>query len=692
MATKKVNIDIVARDKSKQALNNIRGNLDGLKKSVFNLRNAFIGLGAGLAIKNLVNVGVQVESLQVRLKFLFGSVEEGAKAFDNMAKFAAKVPFSLDQIQAGAGNLAVVSDDADHLAKILEITGNVAAVTGLDFVTAANQIQRSFAGGIAAADIFREKGVRDMLGFSAGATVSAEETIAAFEKVFGKGGRFGDTTSELAKTFEGTLSMLGDKVFSFKKTLVEAGFFPELKRQFGDLNTFIEDNQETVDAFAKKLGQGLAVTVVKIGEGFRFINENLDKFIFAIKVIISLSIAKTFMSIATAVLNVAKATMALAAGTSALKKGFAGLLGIFATGGIGALVFAKIDDLFDNFLISLDEAGQASEHFGQRLHGGMKAAGDGAKEAAKAMEIVEHKIFDIKKASKELLTENQKVFDDIKERNKTEHQLIQERVDRELELVRESKAALKTLLDQQVIDGELTQEMANHKLLEGMREFEKLKTMIASEGAKERLKLIKDELKQIEETMQRNYDKNLAAIKNRNFQELELEKLTKDQIKDLTKATGREVLDELSKHNKAVFQINKALAIKDAVVNTARGVTKALGLGPFGIPLAIAIGALGAAQIATIASQKYQGRRLGGRMNQGQPYMVGEGGPEMVVPDRASNVIPNNKLGGGQPVTVNFNINTVDARGFNELLVNSRGVIVNMINSAVNEKGKAALI
>ena len=70
MATKKVNIDIVARDKSKQALNNIRGNLDGLKKSVFNLRNAFIGLGAGLAIKNLVNVGVQVESLQVRLKFL----------------------------------------------------------------------------------------------------------------------------------------------------------------------------------------------------------------------------------------------------------------------------------------------------------------------------------------------------------------------------------------------------------------------------------------------------------------------------------------------------------------------------------------------------------------------------------------------------------------------------------------------
>ena len=57
MATKKVNIDIVARDKSKQALNGIKGNLDGLKRSVFNLKNAFIGLGAGLVIKNLVGVG-----------------------------------------------------------------------------------------------------------------------------------------------------------------------------------------------------------------------------------------------------------------------------------------------------------------------------------------------------------------------------------------------------------------------------------------------------------------------------------------------------------------------------------------------------------------------------------------------------------------------------------------------------------
>ena len=182
-------IDIIARDKSKQALNSLKGRLGKIKASVFNLRNAFIGLGAGLVIRNIVNTGKQLEGLQVRLKFLFGSAQEGAKAFDEMSKYASKVPFSLEEIQAGSGVLAVVSDDAKEMAKLMRITGNVAAVTGLDFKTTAEQIQRSMSAGISAADLFRDRGVKAMLGFKAGATVSVEETIAAFEKVFGKGGK-----------------------------------------------------------------------------------------------------------------------------------------------------------------------------------------------------------------------------------------------------------------------------------------------------------------------------------------------------------------------------------------------------------------------------------------------------------------------------------------------------------------------
>ena len=74
----------------------------------------------------------------------------------------------------------------------------------------------------------------------------------------------------------------------------------------------------------------------------------------------------------------------------------------------------------------------------------------------------------------------------------------------------------------------------------------------------------------------------------------------------------------------------------------------------------------------------------------GQPSIVGEKGAELFVPDQAGTIVPNERH--GKKVTVNFNINTVDARGFNELLVNSRGVIINLINSAMNEKGRMAVI
>ena len=269
-------INILAKDKTKQAFNGIRGRLQKLKDSASSVKGALVGIGAGIVIKQFVDVGRTVEDLQVRLKQLFGSTQEGAKAFDVMANFAAKVPFSLEQIQAASGNLAVVAGDADRLSKILEITGNVAAVTGLDFQTTGEQIQRSFSAGIASADIFRERGVRDMLGFSAGATVSAEETIAAFERVFGKGGKFGNATDELANTFTGTLSMLSDSVFKFQKRVADAEFFSALKKEFKDLDTFIKENEATFNDIADAIGFVLTGALKLLSTGIKGLAKAVD--------------------------------------------------------------------------------------------------------------------------------------------------------------------------------------------------------------------------------------------------------------------------------------------------------------------------------------------------------------------------------------------------------------------------------
>ena len=210
-------------------------------------------------------------------------------------------------------------------------------------------------------------------------------------------------------------------------------------------------------------------------------------------------------------------------------------------------------------------------------------------------------------------------------------------------------------------------------------------------NATETLRIAKETADEQAKIQKKLIDDNLQAIATGNAHQIQLEKLSSAQQKDLAIKTGRELVSQLAQSNKTAFKVDKALKMAQAIMNTATGVTKALSVG--NIPLAVLIGALGAVQVASIAQTKYQGRRLGGRMNQGEPYMVGEAGAELVVPDRPSNVVPNNKLGGmSQPVTVNFNINTVDARGFNELLVNSRGTLVNIINSAMNEKGKMAIV
>ena len=271
-------INIIAKDSATKTLNGLRGGLSRVRSAVFSLQSAFVGLGAGLVVRNLVNTGRELENLQVRLKFLLKDTNEGAKAFDNMVKFAARVPFSLEEIQAGSGILATVTDNAKDLQNMLQITGNVAAVTGLDFRTTAEQIQRSFSAGIGAADLFREKGVRNMLGFQAGAAVSIEETAKAFEKVFGRGGRFGKATDDLAQTFGGTMSMLGDKVFAFKKTLLDAGFFAELKNQFGDLNEFLDDNAEQLDIIAEKIGKKLAQALLTASDAIVTFADNFRKF------------------------------------------------------------------------------------------------------------------------------------------------------------------------------------------------------------------------------------------------------------------------------------------------------------------------------------------------------------------------------------------------------------------------------
>ena len=150
---------------------------------------------------------------------------------------------------------------------------------------------------------------------------------------------------------------------------------------------------------------------------------------------------------------------------------------------------------------------------------------------------------------------------------------------------------------------------------------------------------------------------------------------------------GRGALASLSSHYKAAFALNKSFALKDAIINTYNGVAKALN-NPFPLNLGFAAIALanGMAQVAAIRSTQF--RANGGPMSAGSPYIVGERGPELVVPNQAANVVPNDQLGGGN-FTINISAN--DTAGFDELLTKRRGTLMNIINQSLNERGRPAL-
>jgi len=446
-----------------------------------------------------------------------------------MANFASKVPFSLEQIQEASGNLAVVAGDADRLAKILEITGNVASVTGIDFRTAGEQIQRSFAGGIASADIFREKGVRDMLGFKAGATVSAEETVRAFEKVFGKGGRFGNATDELANTFTGTLSMLGDKLFNFKRGVAGAGFFDELKKEFKSLNEFIEENAEAFETI------GFAISKVLV---------------FAVRA-------------------------------------FAGALR--AVGNATSFIKRQIENI--QRLLGFDVP------FVVEIEKGQKVIKEVNLDLVKQKSLFEKIVEEVKK-----LNEGFKIEKEIVGQVKSITQGISKSIAESVVLGKELSVTFKQLA-QQILINIISKTIERIALL-GIEKI-LLGDIVKKEAEKD----------------------NLIRKQNTNLKRQIL-------LNALTGGSGGGFLG-------GIFGGKKA---------------------------------------------------NGGAVSKGQPYMVGEQGAELFIPNSTGQITQSARGTGGGATTVNFNINTVDASGFEELLVRSRGTITQLINNAVNERGSKNLI
>jgi len=203
------------------------------------------------------------------------------------------------------------------------------------------------------------------------------------------------------------------------------------------------------------------------------------------------------------------------------------------------------------------------------------------------------------------------------------------------------------------------------------------------------------------------------------------------------------------KEKKKAFEVDKKMKMAQILMSTATAVMQSFtnaGGFPLGMPMAIAMGAIGAMQLATVASTSYSGGgssggsslpasvSVGERSNSvdvsqkasgselaglrggntanigGMPptpafmgakyraaggptagYVVGEQGPELFVPETSGRVVPNDEMRNSQPLNVNFTIQAIDSSNFTDALTTQRGNIIGMIREAANTYGETFL-
>jgi hypothetical protein len=592
-------LNILARDKTRQAFNGVRAGLSNLKASIFSVQSALLGIGGGLVVRSFINVGREVEELGIRFNFLFGNVEEGQKAFKGLIDFAGKVPFSLEEIASASGNLAVVTKTADEMQKVLKITGNVAAVTGLDFRTTAEQIQRSFSSGIGSADLFRERGVRALLGFKAGMTVTTEETIERFEELFGENGRFSKATEVLATTFTGTLSMLGDKLFKFKLETNEAGFFDFVKNALVVINRMIEENAKALSNFSTAVGQGM-VNFIK-------------QFILGMAGLMDL-VAPLFRVINNGLAGLIEIVRALPPAIREM-----GIIGFLMLGRTGKIAVVGILALLKQLGVDLDEL--TNKIFGK---GENESMGNMFNKANEFIKKIDENIIASKKSMEELM-KNATNFTEETEKAGVNLQKIKENI---LEAFKKDFESINTTIGKMVQSG-----------IKGI-----------SRGLAESLVLGKE----LNMTMKEIAQKLLVDIVAFTIQ-LVIQETIRNALKK----------EEVEAENEITTEKKKQLKIQMAMMAMS------------GNPMAL----LG-----------FAGFAKGGAVSKGKPIVVGERGAELFVPNSSGQIQQSARGTGGESVNVNFNINTIDSRGFDDALQENRGTITAIINNALTEKGRGELL
>jgi hypothetical protein len=642
MADQQLNIKLNVIDNATKAFTEV-------KNSIFNVRNALIGLGAGIAVRSLVNIGREADNLSSRLNQLAKAGFGGSQAFDQLSRFAisAKIPL-LDVFQA-SNDLLAVSKSPEELARNLEIASNASAFFKISFVEASDQVAKALLKGIDSARLFQDRGIKSLRGFGEFADKSFEGVGRALERNFGANGIFGKANQELKDGLGGTLIALDNRFKQFQITIAR-GFFDSLTKELGDLEIFLNNNNKAIDDLAKNIGEILGKAVVALGNAIVFVKDNFEIFVNLFFSFVGLKAGQYIYELVTAfeALGVTLRKLDKEASRNRL----------FLLLGLIAGFVASVEEFRKKF----GDTNVETEKLNENL--------DGTSQLLDSIPKTWQQIYDLTKASNKEQLSFLGILGNVAQKN--------------LDSIKN--------LEKAFTDLESVSKLVVESLDKGIKAFSRgiAESIILGKGLEETFR------KFVQETAI-NMIATIAELIIRTY-----------VLKKLFEALGLPV-DEANNKSKElrgtsldIFGINSAnygvqvlttseIAKQNELLKQRQSFGGDSGGGGFLSTLFnIGMSAFGGGGTTGFPDAPPALYAEGGAVRGGMPITVGERGRELFVPSTNGTIVPNHELGGGMNIT--FNIQANDVRGIKELLIDNRATIINLVNQGANQKGKSNVI
>ena len=287
-------IDIIARNKTLKAFAEVQSSTEKTKQSILNLKNALVGLGAGVVVRSIINTTARFEDLRTSLASVTGSAEQGAEAFDFISKFATKTQFGIEDLSKSFIKLKAAGITPTE--ELLNIFTNTAAITtdqigSLEAVT--DLYARTVSGGLGLEEIQRlgDRGVpilkilEEQLGLTRGQISEFGKTAEGAKQIvdaFGKGiqAQYGSATSNLVGNLSTQFSNLQIALLNNADAFGQ-GLAPAIKDTTQEVTDLLVENQKLVESLGKDLGgalSGILDFILDLTKGVRELNSALKTF------------------------------------------------------------------------------------------------------------------------------------------------------------------------------------------------------------------------------------------------------------------------------------------------------------------------------------------------------------------------------------------------------------------------------